>query len=85
MTMIDTQRTLTSLELVRLVHAMKAEERLSWLFAQGAAECEQPQLRSFFAHQADRNGERLEELTKVLQTYAGTSNGQAPRNTGVYS
>ncbi|WP_158299474.1 hypothetical protein [Paenibacillus antri] len=82
--MNDSQRTLTSLELVRLAQALKAEERLTWLFAQGAAECEQPQLRSYFAHQADRNGERLEELTKALQTYAGTA-GPAPRNAGVFS
>ena len=70
----------TAAELVRLSQALQAEERLAHLFALGAAECGQPQLRSYCAHQA--GGERLDELARLLQAFAGA--GRAYPNTGVY-
>jgi hypothetical protein len=70
----DTQRNaLTATELLHLANRVQTEELISCLFTQGAVECGNPQLRSFFAHQAERNGERLEDLTKLLQSYAGIS------------
>jgi hypothetical protein len=70
----ESQRNaLTATELLHLTNRVQTEELLTCLFTQGAVECEQQQLRSFFAHQAERNGERLEDLTKLLQSYAGYS------------
>lgn len=63
---------LTATELRHIANRITAEERLAWLFAQGAEGCAQPQLRSFFAHQTERCGERLEPLTALLSSYAGT-------------
>ncbi|HZG87458.1 hypothetical protein [Paenibacillus sp.] len=73
---------LTGAELVRLSQALQLEERLAHWFALGAAECGQAQLRGYFAHQAERGGERLDELARTLQAYAGA--GRAYPNTGVY-
>lgn len=65
------QQGLTALELLELTRAVDIEERLVSLYSQGALECVHPQLRSFFAHQAERSDERLADLTRVLQSYAG--------------
>jgi hypothetical protein len=67
----EQRNALTATELLHLMNGVQTEERLTSLFTQGALECVQPQLRSFFAHQAERNGERLEDLTRLLQSYAG--------------
>jgi hypothetical protein len=68
----DGQRNaLTASELIHLKNRIQTEERLTCLYTQGAVECAQPQLRSFFAHQAEQNGERLEDLTRLLQAYSG--------------
>lgn len=66
-----TDQQLTAVELVQLEQAIRLEERLACLFAKGAEECAQPQLRSFFAHQSERNGERLGQLSGVLQSLSG--------------
>lgn len=68
------QNGLTASELLELTHAVDTEERLISLYSQGALECVHPQLRSFFAHQAQRSDERLGDLIRVLQSYAGISN-----------
>ncbi|MCI3923338.1 hypothetical protein MO973_24230 [Paenibacillus sp. TRM 82003] len=63
---------LTATELRHIANRITAEERLAWLFAQGADACAQPQLRSFFAHQSERCGERLVDLSSLLSSYAGS-------------
>ncbi|HZG56133.1 hypothetical protein [Paenibacillus sp.] len=75
MTSIGAERTLTAQELVQVANAVRTEERLTWLLGQGAAACEQPQLRSFFKHLAGRSGERLEPLAGLLQSYAAGPKG----------
>ena len=71
------QNGLTAAELLELANAVRLEERLVCLYTQGALECGQPQLRSFFAHQAEHGSQRLEELTGLLQSYAGFGNHHA--------
>jgi len=64
---------ISSSALKALVDIVQTEERLAYLFAEGASIYGQPPLRGFMAYQAELCGERLEELARLLQTSAGSA------------
>lgn len=62
---------MTSKELNGLMDHVKNEAVLTHLCKQAALECASPQLRSFFAHQAEVRCQNLEDLNETLHKYAG--------------
>lgn len=72
MTMMrDAAREVSAAELDRMAQSLRMEERLTWLFAQGAEQCRNPQLQSFFAHLSDASGDRTVQLAETLRGLAG--------------
>ncbi|WP_199616657.1 spore coat protein [Paenibacillus alkalitolerans] len=65
------RNAITSKELNRLADHVRNEATLAYLCTQAAVECANPQLRGFFAHQAEERSRKLEDLSGVLQKYAG--------------
>ncbi|WP_274362570.1 hypothetical protein [Paenibacillus thermotolerans] len=67
------RNAMTARELANIADHVDNEALLAQLCVQAAEECANPQLRGFFAHQAELHRNNLKDLNDLLQKYAGHS------------
>jgi DNA-binding transcriptional regulator YbjK len=67
------RQALTLQEWNDLAEGVELEEQLICLYTQAAVECMLPQLRQYFAHEAETTLERLAEMVQFMHQHATPS------------